>query len=82
MKTLLERAQEVKIHNRGSKKPVTSEEIELFFALISEKISVIKASVALYGEEKGRSAAGSGKVYARAVPVLKEAYRKGKIKFL
>jgi len=74
MQTLLEKAKQ---HPRKNK-PITDEDIDLALAWVSGQISMTQASHAMLGEGK-RTASNA---QSRLPRLIKEAYRRGKIKII
>ena len=76
MKTLLEEAKNTKINR--TRKEVSREEAELFVSLLKDEISVAQVRSVLFPNDAHNT--GGGRVYARAFPALRVAYKLGLIK--
>ena len=79
-KSLLQQAKEVTYPRLRGKKPamISDEEIDLIVAFLKGEVTVRQAYTVLYPKDK--LPVGSGKFYARIVPVLREAVSRGKLK--
>lgn len=71
--TLLEKAK--KAGKRGLSKEITDEEIDLYLALIKKEIGAGQASEVLFPDKMSN-------LYSRGFTVIKEAYKRGRIKII
>ena len=78
-KTLLQKAKEINVQ-RQTTLAITNELIELVLAWMKDEIKATQAAKIMYGDRKANAL--SGLFHARAAVILREAYRKGKIKIV